>query len=380
MNQKKYKNPLLIILFLTTFYNTFAQWVPTTPVVVPANEFFEVNNKIYCSANGLYYSNDNGANWIRFSNISPTGLNGKPLYDIKIQNGIIYAHINLSLWKSNDNCKTWKNLLPEIFHKYSVHNYEILAITYNNTGKVLKFSSDTGKTWKDITYTIPFLFDNNSNNFISYYNGKFYLGNTKNGKIYNSKDIEFIWKECNIKDSIFNFFVSDNQLYAVSNKAINILSDSGDTWVKKIIPETPESITAKGDTLYAPTNYGTIYRSYNKGDTWVKLPEEKDLFWANNYKNVYINNKGNLFAPATFGLKISKDKGENWYPTNTQSFATSECWGVDTLKNRIIASFGDYEAGACISDDKGFTWANDYPIRSFYDIQVTEQSNLFMPI
>ena len=101
MNQKKYKNPLLIILFLTTFYNTFAQWVPTTPVVVPANEFFEVNNKIYCSANGLNYSNDNGANWIRFSNISPTGLNGKPLYDIKIQNGIIYAHINLSLWKSN---------------------------------------------------------------------------------------------------------------------------------------------------------------------------------------------------------------------------------------------------------------------------------------
>jgi len=373
MNQKKYKNPLLIILFLTTFYNTFAQWVPTTPVSSPVYDFFELDNKLYCTAyGGTYYTTDVGKNWIRVSNSGTPTFDNNNISSTIVQNGIIYGILNASIWKSANKGKTWKNISPQTFWAFAINNNDILAIIFNGK-KQLKFSKDTGNTWVDISSSMPYQF-NNYRDEIVYYKDRYFLLNEFIGKLYYSDDEGQTWLESNLKNKVNKIMVSDNQLFASNNNELYLTNDNGINWVKKNIPVNLELITARGDTLYAPSDYGTIYRSYNKGDTWTKLPEDKNLFWASNYyKRIYIHSNGQLFAPSTFGLKISKDKGENWYSPNTQSFAPSYCWGVDTFKNRIIASFGDYEAGACISDDKGFTWANDYPIRSFYDIQVTDK-------
>lgn len=364
------KNFLLLFILVQFSTFSFSQWVPTTPVTRPAYYFFENKNKLFCSTDGLYSTNDNGSNWIK-ENITPVSIKGKPLSNIKIQNGNVFAGINLTLWKSTDNCKSWSNILPEILVNYTCNNNELLAITLNSSNKYLKISNDTGKTWTDITSTMPFVF-NNYKNFISFLDGNYIIGNSKLGKLFYSNNKGISWSEILLQDSIENLILNDNRLLAISKKSFYI-SNNAINWVKKNIPETPEAISAKGDTLYASIDYGKIYRSYDGGDTWKKLPEDKDLFWANGYKNIFISIKGYLYAPATFGLKISKDKGESWYPSNTENFAAAECWGVDTLKNRIIASFGDYDSGSCISDDNGITWKNDYPIRSFYDIQVTEK-------
>lgn len=153
-------------------------------------------------------------------------------------------------------------------------------------------------------------------------------------------------------------------------------TDGGDNWVRISQANTPTSVSGEfgftgefdvvGDTMWWPTNKGSILRSIDKGVTWTKyatgLPECNKIAFNDNLNGIvqqltYDQTTNTL---TTFAMKVTHDGGETW----TTVTPTGTYWkgGIDAVPGKpgmlvcIGNSYQPNEHGSAFSFDYGQTW------------------------
>ncbi len=362
---------ILLIFSLLVCYEVHGQWT-RLEVKGTAINIFEHNKKLYCTAlGGLFVSVDDGVNWNRISNSGPPATSNTVVYNSLIDNGNIYGNFGLTPWKTVDLGKHWLPLITDApCGTYAVAGSEIMALTdppLNN----LRFSLDNGQSWKDITGSMP-KFSPNAASYLLSFSNKFYLLNLVEGVLYCTNSKGANWDTCFANKKINRINASEDKLFAITGQDFYESNDAGASWNVKSIPEEPEYITAKGDTLYAAIDIGTIYRSFDNGTNWTKLPFDPNLFRGFHAKRkVFINHKGYLYVPSTFGVSYSKDKGNTWIPAIYEGFTTLGSRKVSAIDTHLIATF-ETSIVTNISTDLGNIWETSYPIDNFGDVIVVD--------
>lgn len=143
------------------------------------NNFFSYGDTLYMgSSNGLYYSVNNGQNWTEAQGkLSSLGTN-RP---IAMGHTVLAVDYNSQLHRSDNDGDTWYKQGPR-FTNYVYSFFEAKGILYLSYYYDTKISTDTGRTWKNHSTTIPYISNNNA-----LFAGNTFLYNSGNS-LYSSAD------------------------------------------------------------------------------------------------------------------------------------------------------------------------------------------------
>ncbi len=156
------------------------------------NDTIFVNN-IYKSARGIYFSVNNGLNWVKATG---TNLVSTP-EDFSISGNYMYAAggSNEGLFVSTNRGSSWKKIESTVFEPYENFNYvKALGDTvFAGSGTVYR-SLDNGVTWTKLTGTANW--PNNQGDIISIgWIGKKLYASFSLGKVFISEDKGTTWTE-----------------------------------------------------------------------------------------------------------------------------------------------------------------------------------------
>jgi photosystem II stability/assembly factor-like uncharacterized protein len=173
-------------------------------------------------------------------------------------------------------------------------------------------------------------------------------------------------------------------IFIVQLKGVQSLSFNSSTLTKPI----EAAYTTTDGTLYA-SSLGSIYRSYDKGQTWssalITIPNADDiscLFVASN-GYIYFSPSGNSLSQSNTGLWRSTNQGQTWTRVLTLSVSES-VWGIDedSTGNLFagIYTTGDLNSNARIykSTNNAASWISvfyDQAARHIHSVRVDKSNN-----
>jgi len=283
----------------------------------PMDFAIDNNNRIFAAtfSGGVYYSTDNGENWLQ------TTLTDKNLLSISINED---DHIftgdwyNNKIYRSSDGGISWDTLgVSDDTHQ----NIEAIVtdtpgyIFAGTTGdprfsKGVFRSSDNGESWIQVNNGLTDL--NISSLFVDYelnlYVGTYYGGGFKS-------------------------------------------TDLGETWnqIGPIISQINDLIIDENDIIYVGTE-NRVYRSTNFGDSWQY---SSDGISSISIQSLAYNINGDIWAGARYysgGIFRSTDKGLTWEGAGINIIPTSI--NIDDSGHVFASSFRDLYR----TTDNGMTW------------------------
>jgi len=322
-----------------TYINTRTDY-PTNVFPRPIQDIFINNNGLYVaefaafiSNAGLWYTSNNGVNWVKLSN-SPVSNYLKKV--VVSGNNIFVADYNNSYnsWKSTDHGLTWTTIgvpYPSVVDLVLTPAGTLLA-TYSQIYR----STNFGSNWQTITFpgTDPQRF--------SITGSTIYLGSTQ-GTVAKSTDDGVNWttvstfaQQCNLA-----FSPGGSNLLAATAWGTYYSSNNGTSWTRLYFPLNylsvnpfgvyVKSLSINGNTLYAGTSSG-LFKSTNSGTNWTHIGP--DQWFANavyfDGTNLYVGvdtlKPDGSLAPGN-GLYVTTNDGVNWTKaitttTNSLSFIT----------------------------------------------------------
>ena len=327
-----------ILLLLSIYYQSVvqAQWV-ITKFPGTLNPIHLAVNGAYIFAvdfgNGVFYSTDNGTNWIIINN-------GLPLYNHYV-NSIVVNGTNIfvgaqgngsdsiGVYLSTNNGTNWKlvNHTNSTVSCLAVSGTNIFAGTQSDG--VFR-STNNGTNWTQIniglTSNIVWSFAIKGTNIFAGTDKGVYLS-TNNGSN---------WTLVNngLNDEVLSLTISGNNIFAgSSNSSVYLSTNNGLnwTWVYNNMPYLTKvySLTTISASIFAGTDHG-VYRSLNNGISW-DLEDEGLLFGYG--VSSFVFNDNYIFA-STLGygiykrpiselvptlLMISPNGGENWQAGSIQT-------------------------------------------------------------
>jgi photosystem II stability/assembly factor-like uncharacterized protein len=279
------------------------------------------NQDIYAGTfwNGLFYSGDNGKNWINITplnrgTISKTTLNSK---------GHIFF-ISDKAYRSTDNGKSWEVINSQNYHSTTININSKGYIFVGALGQGLYRSTDEGKTWtllntgSSISNATPFF-----PNDIAI-NSKDYLFFTHNGGIRRSTDDGETWNDMISKLNFYgsrHFFTTNkNDDYFVGTEEGGVLrsTDLGKTWIQINNGLTQlyiKSISIKDNGyIFACSRDSGVFISTNNGENWVK---KNNGLKDRRIVSSTVSKNGTVFVGTlSKGVFYSTDSGENWVQSN----------------------------------------------------------------
>ena len=284
---------------------------------------------------GLYESNDSGADWDSVS----AGFTGVPVYSIAVQPSdpsVIYTATDRGLFKSTDAANSWTRINSGIIttgtqgpfaRRITIDptaNSTVYAGTFSgeNYDADIYKSTDGGTSWtqinRELSNTIVYCLAFDAADTALAYAGTSTLGVLK------STNGGLSWQEAN--SGLTSFLVravavnpDTSDVYAGTASGLFISSDAGETWTEKspnhevyhigVDPFAPENI-------YIGTNNG-IFLSTDDGTAWSSL--NTNLTNPYIYSIVFDPLETGLLYVGTNGDGIFKTTsgGESWSPVNT---------------------------------------------------------------
>ena len=323
------------------------------------------NNLIAYSSAGIYVSTDVGISWLLRSTFTP----GNSFY---YDNGVAYISSDKgNIFYSNDNGLTWN-----IYH---LNNGSVVSLTYKpgllcagtdmgHTGAPppqesgLYHSSDLGNSWAqfpDFQNKNMFSIASNNNMILAAYDEQWsgLKGSTNNGLNWMTMNLSVQWGV-----SCLCFKGNSDTVFAGVNASQGIRKsvDGGHNWM---------TMTFNG---YNISNFvflknkifiGTSSSSPNRG---VFFSSDQGLNWNRtefDSIDVYaIEASGSrLFAATGTDLYYSDNYGNNWTKVNYQFICPTIILALDSL-NVLVGTFGN---GIFITTNSGLTW--DKKNEGFFD-------------
>ncbi len=256
--------------------------------------FAKYGSDLFCtSSKGVFHSTDNGYHWDRRNlGFDANGLNNLDVTGLYNKNGVLYASVwgysynppapfGGGIFKSTNNGLQWISTYHALDSLYYRKDYGIngignnLYVSMDNRG--VHSSTNDGYSWRMYT-----------------------------AGPYNPLPI--------ISNGTYLFTAEQkwNSIFLGSMIRFNI---SGFTNINGGLPtKIWHSLAVEGNTLFAGTDTGRIYKSTNLGDSWViannGIPNTADV------RSLAISGQ-NIFAGTSgHGLYVSKDGGNTWATKN----------------------------------------------------------------
>lgn len=316
-----------------------------------------------CFGDGVYITSGSGQTWTQINN----GLSGTLVSALLAHNGKVYAGTNMKgINVTDNNGQSWQKSNTGIAATY-VTALALLGdsiVTGTNSGLGVFFYSRTNQTWSAGTtqneiYAVK-------THAIGIKGNSIFVGET-NGLFY-SHDRGQTWaKDLNTGNTITAVTVTNDTIYIGSDNTTSVgvrrSVDNGSTWisVSNGLTTTRVSCLSIGNNvLYAGTSGAGVFKSTDNGanwsaanngltDLWVKC-----IFYFNNY--LYVGTGGT----PTGGLFVSADGGLNWTAVTTSSGITNlNVRAFTGAGNTVFAAVGAgtiADAGVYVSNDNGATW------------------------
>ena len=319
---------------------------------------------------GVYRSTNGGASWARLTDGIVSSIAIHP-------NGDIYvgecAGSDCGLQRSTDNGETWSAVNLGV----SSLNIHALAIRVSGTifasasyspplSRVIFRSTDNGTTWSSMTVTSGdtivtalglasgLLFAGLSDPSLPFGFGTI-RRSTDDGATWSS--FSPIWANDPVNAIVRN---SAGFTIVATKSGIRRSTDFGATWtlagfvdpVNAIAINSIGYLFATAGDLLSPTNIsGGLFRSTNRGDSWVRMDTSVAL---SNVYSVGLDANGSVYAgtPRT-GVFHSADTGATWNPVNRSLF-TDGVHALTTIQGgALLAGTND---GVFGSTNSGGTW------------------------
>jgi photosystem II stability/assembly factor-like uncharacterized protein len=256
------------------------------------NTIAKDGSNLYCgSSKGVFLSTDNGFHWERRNTgFDFYGLNNLDVTGIYNKNGVLYASVwgvyydplpfGGGVFKSTNNGLQWINCQNTLLYNRQLFGINGLgnSIVVAMWSRGIHRSVNDGSSWGQFI-----MFPYHPLNFVS--NGTY-------------------------------LFTAD-QMKDINYSPVGIIkfNESSSTNINGNLPSKVWfSIAVEGNTLFAGTDTGRIYKSTNLGDNWVSASNgipgmAKVISLAINGQNIFA---GTL----SHGLYVSKDGGNTWATKN----------------------------------------------------------------
>ena len=286
---------------------------------------------------GLARSLDGGASW-SFVN---SGLNGRQIYTVHKENGVLYAGTNYGALISRDEGQTWTQTDLVSTRFYSFFSFDNKVYVGTDTG--VYATSNQGQTWTRLSTGLP-----TGNTFRLLALGNVLYANivasTTSGGVYRSTDGGLNWTAANTGLStllVFDLAVNGTTLFAaVNGGGVFRSTDGAQSWtaVNNGLPAlTAVAIAVNNNTVVVGITNQTLYRSADNGQTWTRPDSGGALVTGAQWFLESLG--GNLYASANlaYGVLRSTDDGRSWQYINTGFDAR---WAV-----RLAAEGGRLYAG-----------------------------------
>ena len=277
----------------------------TTSKTINATEYSNKNHLFIGTSTGIWYSLDDGVNWIQTNKNSGTvyGLiyaNGK---FVCASAGLWYSTDGINWSESNKNSGTWYSL--------NFGNNTYVSCGARSAG--IWYSSD-GITWVASNMANIVVYD------IAYGNGKFIAGsNASNGLLYSSDGVT--WYSSNKTDSIFySVNYCNDKFFAGSSNSGIWYSTDGETWsqTNKTDGGFRSIFYANGKYLAGGSSSIGIWYSTD-GISWTQS-NKTDLIWRK-----FFYSGGKYFGCSTNAGVWYSDDGISWTQSNDTSLA---CYAI----------------------------------------------------
>jgi photosystem II stability/assembly factor-like uncharacterized protein len=330
--------------------------------------FAESDYTIYVGAhfNCNIYKTTNGIDWSLINN----GLAGVQVTSfVKDKNGNIYTSIYADgVYYSSDKGKSWKQIL---YHK----SISSLCITSNdillaggNGG--IYITKDFGNTWQSIQLDNNALRNNLDDKKLLVLNNGDIIAGSEYAGIYLSTDNGANWSQSNngIQSSYTQrLFVNDNVIYAGTLSGLYKTTDDGSTWYESDNGiQNPQIYTFcknKDGDIFIGTNEGGIYKSSNDGASWVKIATAPNDYGVSVIGDISVNSKGYIYIINDRSgylyfqggqLLRTTDEGKTWENllSNVPNYWSTRIL-IDSLNNIYL---GNHNNEILESSDYGNTW------------------------
>lgn len=353
------------------------------------NSFVKIGNKIFAgTAAGVFISTDNGEIWIEKNN----GF-GKYLTVFEMINSgnKLFASNQSGIYLSTDYGESWiqkNNGLPKGYTFDKISKIDSLILigsnvdTYNGGINKIYITTDYGDSWieknnqpfyKSYIYSFAsignrILLSSKDSLFVSYDSAKSWLNIT------NSLPLQ-------LQQGVEEFFVDNENIYAISGSELYVSSDDGSTWIalRKVNNYgAVYTLAVNGNTIFAgaspikkmSTYPDGIYSSIDFGNTW----EPRGLF--NRDVHAIYTYDSNIYAITNSGNFLSTNLGNTWLEKYIGFPDSTEVWSVAFYSNGIVAACGS--EGIKFSSDAGILWTvrnNGLPIPNQRAISLKFQDN-----
>jgi photosystem II stability/assembly factor-like uncharacterized protein len=353
------------VIFLTlTFFVSIghAQWVQTSgPSGGTITSIAVLGGDVFAgTASGVFRSTDGGASW----SCVTTGVQNASIQGLAVIDTDLFAATTTGVVRSTNKGVTW----TEADQGFTGNPTALFAVGTDlflvpEVNEVFR-SSDFGATWD----TIPTLTDSAAFCFAAM-GGIYFAGTEVNGIVF-STDSGVTWAGAGDEgfpemplNFVYSLAVIGTDLFAASDTAIFLSSDSGTTW--NALAGFPgfgngaSVLTVVGSKLFAGTGYGGgLYFSSDTGKSWTAAGSGVSYLNVNT-----LASSGNSIFAGTYdaGMFISTDGGVNWQAddsglviTNVSNFAVL---GPDIFANCNQIYAGD-AGNLFITNDQGGSWAD----------------------
>ncbi|MGA2295954.1 MAG: T9SS type A sorting domain-containing protein [FCB group bacterium] len=274
---------------------------------------------------------------------------------IVINGNEILAGTSRGIYKSTDNCESWKNIgFPDT-------NVQAVAILNNKIFVGTEYyglfiTTNEGNTWtaKDsglVNYNnIPV-----ENIYCFGVKGNYIFAGTMDEGIYLSTDFGNSWNHKTngfTNAYVLQIVIQDNTVFACVGGGIYHTTNNGDKWdtlSRNISFTWISSLAINGNFMFAgsPDNWGSLYKSSDYGKTWNNIGFNDTIINS----VVIINN--NIYLGTSKGIFFSTDNGNNWTAKNS-GLAFSYDLTLAVNGNEIIA--GTQDGGIYLTTDNGDNW------------------------
>ncbi len=299
------KDPLISALIYKQPQNTFID--PLVPVLwkqlsLPSSIYVHVHDiainptnsaNIYIATDNtsipVIYSNDFGTSWITNTVGLPLSSNGDRVAIDPISPNYIYAGLRISegIYRSDDSGQTWteKNEgispVPIGFSALVVHPITstlVMAGSAVGTPYIYR-SEDRGDTW----VTIPLTGPNNrivTQILVDNHNPSKIYAVVKDEGVFISENAGLTWANSGIIANSFAVDPINSNIYYRLQCQLYKSEDGGSTWDQLQTPEPCyDSVYIDqfdNSTLYLTSQYRSVTRSVDSGESWMKLDRAVD--------------------------------------------------------------------------------------------------------
>ncbi len=301
--KKLFLTALVVQLFY--FSSVYSDWIDASDGLFGGNVVAVTANgtKLFAGVNygTIYSSVDNGTTWapyiLNYNSVTPY------IYDVKSNNGNIFACTNYGLFLSTDNGTTWINKNIGSIRRIAFNSST--CYTAGGTAGVYK-SIDNGLNWTSITAL-------SAGNYygISCIGSYVFAGRRYGGGVYSSTNGGVNWSQVNIGltcDSVTRLVNAGNVLFAVTMQGTFKTTNYGINWSKvTTLPDYSITLFSSGNTLYTANVNSNLLYSNDFGNTWTPL---------NNGLTGYIidlvQQSNNFYAATGAGIFKSTNSGSSW--------------------------------------------------------------------